>query len=75
MLVQQKKQARTLKEAFGPYADWPAEKKDGRILQGATAAAIAAGYAVAMFVLLTEWQASPPPPATVKHSVTAQVRP
>ena len=74
MSVQQKKQARTLKEAFGPYADWPAERQDGKAAKAAVAAAIAAGYAVAMFVLLTEWQASPPPPATVKHSV-AQVRP
>ena len=73
--MQQKKQARTLKEAFGPYADWPAEKRDGRFVKGATAAAVAAGYAVAAFVLLSEWQASPPPPAAGKPSLTAQVRP
>ena len=73
--MQQKRQARTLKEAFGPYADWPAEKQDGRFVKGATAAAIAAGYAVAAFVLLTEWQASPPPPAAGKPSLTAQARP
>ena len=72
--MKQKRQARTLKEAFGPYADWPADRRDGKAAKAAVAAAVAAGYAVAMFVLLTEWQASPPPPAAVKHSV-AQVRP
>ena len=60
--MQQKRQARTLKEAFGPYADWPAERQDGKAAKAAVTAAVAAGYAVAVFVLLTEWQASPPPP-------------
>jgi len=70
--VQQKRQARTLKEAFGPYADWPAEKKDGPGIKFALTAVIAAGYTVAMIALLTDWQAVTPP-AAGKPSLTAQV--
>lgn len=70
--MQQKRQARTLKEAFGPYAEMPSQQ-ESRAFRGTFVAVIAASYAVAAFVLLSEWQATtPPPPAAIAKSYVTQ---